>query len=107
MKKVYAKYFNKNGEVTIFQEDRCFSVLLQHRMVPGIFKCYVWNSNDLEEAIDNYKAGIDKLNNRVAARTCVANPNRRRKCSAKNCPKKTGGAVFWRMFRESCLNRTK
>lgn len=107
MLKIHAKYQDKNGEVVLFNENNAFPVMMKKQIRAGNWKCYLRVFYDIEEAIDYYKVCIDQLNNRLPARICVINPNRRRKCCAKNCPKKLGGDAYWRLFRESCLFRTR
>lgn len=106
LKKIYANYFNDNGEVYFFKEGDVFSVLFQENLTPGNYRCRIRQFKELEDAIDEYKANIDKLNGREPARLCAFHPNRHLKCKAKNCPKKFGGASFWKVFRESCLYRS-
>lgn len=107
MLKIRANYIDDKGEVLILNNDNTFSVFMKKQIQPGFFRCYVRTYYDIEEAVDDYKACIDKLNNRIPARMCSANPKRRRKCCADNCPKKLGGPAYWQLFRETCLNRTK
>ncbi len=109
MSKVYAKYVNKNGEVVIFCDDGVFSVFTKKRKAPGFYNCCLQTVNNLEEACDAYNIGIEKLNNNnMLEIMCKANLNRIRRCSAKNCPKKfLGKNIYWRMFHNICLNRTK
>lgn len=107
MLKIQANYVANNGEVFMFNNETMFSVFMKRKVQPGLFRCYVRNFYEFEEALDDYKACIDKLNNRVPARMCSVNPKHRRRCCAQNCPKRLGGAAYWQLFREACLNRTK
>lgn len=120
--KIYAKYFNQNGEVYMFRPneiydsatntfkptgDNTFTVAMEKFSPLG--NSHIWQRTfyDFDVAVDEYRACVDKLNNRTSARMCAANPAARCKCSANNCPKYLGGAAFWQIFRESCLYRTK
>ena len=120
--KIFAKYFNQNGEVYMFRPneiydsatntfkqtgDNTFTVAMEKFSPLG--NSHIWQRTfyDFEVAVDEYRACIDKLHGRTPARTCAVNPNGHRKCSAANCPKSLGGAAFWQIFRESCLYRTK
>lgn len=120
--KIFAKYFDENGEVYMFRpneiydsatntfkptDEKTFTVAMEKFSPLG--NSHIWQRTfyDFDVAIDEYRACIDKLNGRTPARMCMANPNRRCKCSAQNCPNKLGGVAFWQLFRESCLNRTK
>lgn len=120
--KIFAKYFDENGEVYMFRPneiydsatntfkpsgDNTFTVAMEKFSPLG--NSHIWQHTvyDFEEAIDEYRACIDRLNGRTPVRTCVANPAGRCKCSAANCPKSLGGAAFWQIFREACPNRTK
>ena len=120
--KIYAKYFNQNGEVYMFRpneiydsatntfkptDEKTFTVAMEKFSPLGNSDIWQHTVYDFEEAVDEYRACVDKLNGRTSARTCVANPAGRCKCSANNCPKSLGGAAFWQIFRESCLYRTK
>lgn len=120
--KIYAKYSDKNGEVCmfkdngiynynakIFEQGDVFSVVMKQFYTPGScqYESRAYIYYDLEQAIDEYRACIDKLHNRVPARMCAANPVRRCACSPKNCPQEFGGPAFWQMFRESCMKRSR
>ncbi len=119
--KIYAKYFNQNGEVYMFRPKEMYDAstntfrpttsefVIGMEKVSKLGNSHIWQHTvyDFEEAIDEYRACIDKLNGRTPARTCVVNPVERCKCSAANCPKSLGGAAYWQIFRESCLYRTK
>lgn len=119
--KIFAKYFDENGEVYMFRPneiydsatntfkptgDNTFTVAMEKFSPLGNSHIFQHTVYDFEEAVDEYRAYIDKLHDRVPARMCAANPNHRCKCSPQNCPQKIGGAAFWQLFRESCLNRT-
>ena len=120
--KIFAKYFNENGEVYMFRpneiydratntfkptDEKTFTVAMEKFSPLGNSHILQHTVYDFEEAVDEYRAYIDKLHDRVPARMCAANPVARCKCSAANCPKSLGGAAFWQIFRESCLYRTK
>ncbi len=107
MLKKIVSYENKNGNVYLFKETKGFSVLMEKRICPGNFRCKAFSTENYEIAIDKYKECIELLNGRNPVCQCVSNPNRRRRCTAKNCPKKLGGEDYWRIFRESCLYRTR
>ena len=119
--KIFAKYFDENGEVYMFRPkemydratntfkptgDNTFTVAMEKFSPLGNSHILQHTVYDFEEAVDEYRAYIDKLHDRVPARMCAANPNHRCKCSPQNCPQKIGGAALWQLFRESCLNRT-
>ena len=120
--KIFAKYFDENGEVYMFRpneiydsatntfkptDEKTFTVAMEKFSPLGNSHILQHTVYDFEEAIDEYLAYIDKLHDRVPARMCAANPKDHRKCSAANCPKELGGAAFWQLFRTSCMNRTK
>ncbi len=120
--KIFAKYYDENGEVYMFRpneiydpatntfkptDENTFTVAMEKISPSGNSHILQHTVYDLEEAVDEYRACIDKLHGRTPARTCAVNPNGHRKCSAANCPKSLGGAAFWQIFRESCLYRTK
>ncbi len=104
---ILAKYHDEKGSVFISKEDNAFFVVMQKKNGPGVYHCYTKGFYDFEEAIDEYKACIDKLYDKVADRVCVVRQNRHCKCSAKNCPKKLGGKAYWQLFRDACLFRTR
>lgn len=106
LKKIFS-YENKLGNVYLLKEIKCFSVLMEKRICAGNYRCKTFSTEDYEIAIDKYKEYIEILNGRKPVCMCVSNPNRRRRCTAKNCPKRLGGADYWRLFRESCLFRTR
>ncbi len=105
MLNLHAQYLTDKGSVYIIKDFSGFSVLLQENVAPGSYHCLIKSFIDLENAIDAYKAGIDKLNGRQSPRVCGIRPNRHMKCLAKNCPKRLGGPDYWRLFRESCMYR--
>lgn len=100
-------YYSRGGEVFFYEDGNAFSVLMKQYIGDGTFHCKVFTTPDYEVAVDKYKGYMEILNGDTPARVCVSNPNRRRKCSAENCPKKLGGSAFWQLFRDSCLYRTK
>ena len=120
--KIFAKYFDENGEVYLFRpkemydratntfkptDENTFTVGMEKISPLGNSEIWQRTFYDFEVAVDEYRACVDKLNNRTSARMCAANAAGRCKCSAANCPKSLGGAAFWQIFRESCLYRTK
>ena len=120
--KIFAKYFDENGEVYMFRPkemydratntfkptgDNTFTVAMEKFSPLGNSHILQHTVYDFEEAVDEYRAYIDKLHDRVPARMCAANPVRRCACSPKNCPQEFGGPAFWQMFRESCMKRSR
>lgn len=100
-------YEDYNGDVSLLKEDKSFSVIMKRFISAGTFRCKIFSSKDYDIALDKYNDYIEALNGRKPVRICVYNPNRRRSCNAKNCPKKLGGEDYWRLFREACLFRTR
>ena len=100
-------YGNKMGNVYLFKETNVFSVLMEKVICAGHFRCKAFTTENYEIAIDKYKECIELLNGRKPVCMCVSNPNRRRRCTNNNCPKKLGGEDYWILFREACLYRTK
>lgn len=100
-------YEDYNGDVTLLKEEDCYSVVMKKFISAGTFRCKIFSSKDYDVALDKYNDYIEELNGRKPVRVCVSNPNRRRRCNAKNCPKKLGGEDYWRLFREACLFRTR
>ena len=120
--KIFAKYFDENGEVYLFRpkemydratntfkptDENTFTVGMEKFSPLGNSEIWQRTFYDFDVAVDEYRACIDKLHNRVPARMCAANPKLRHKCIPENCPKELGGTVFWHLFHEGCINRVK
>ena len=113
MQEVLNFYENDRGDVILLKnEDTSFLVFRRIRLhfddcKPDFYKFKSWNYTDLDFAAAKYTDCIDVLNGIPSRCNCSFYPKNIRRCKAKQCPKKLGGEAYWRLFRESCLYRSR
>ena len=111
MDPIISSYNNNSVEIVLFKnEDASFCVLrrITHNMgSSNFYKFKSWNYTDFDFAVAKYTDCIDIANGKPARCNCCFYSKNIRRCKAKQCPKKLGGEDYWRIFRESCLYRTR